>query len=315
MARRLSILMALLLLASSGAFADPNPELVGRLVSFGESVHAIVSGPAGYLVNLMLGVINKIAVALAVVVFATAGYEAATNHTVLNFDYILRKFYLPYGFSVFVLKHWLNPIPGLGVSFVQIFTNASQELSAYIDLSALDTMNTKLSELQVAIGPLPSWAAFLIDPGKFAASAALEIFIILSKTITEVVTGFSYLGLGVGACLGPLFLFFYIFPPLRGLWFSWVNAMIKYSLYKVVASIVVAIMATSFVNWMLDLANGKWTQEHIVASAFKILLMLSIYIVAVWKIPALVADFGGGSSHAGHGHLTGITSFVRGAFR
>src|SRR4051812_32049586 len=222
--RKLFSLLALLCLVSLSAFAQasvPDQGTLDLFSSFDRDIHTVLDGLSPVLISYVMGPLNKVAVAVLVCVLASEGIRAVTSHQILNIDYLIKGFFLPYGFALVALKNWNTPILGFGHSFVGAFTDTAQEIAAYIDLSAMKILFQKCGEIQQALGDAPSF----LDSG-FGTYWIVMLCLIALKGVVFIVISSGYVGLGVGAVIGPLFVFFYLVPPTRHLWHSWVGAMI-----------------------------------------------------------------------------------------
>lgn len=282
--------------------------------SFGRDIAHIVNGPAEYLVGYVSSALDHIALALLVVVLATAGWEAVSGSRFLNIDYIVRKFYVPYGLAVYFLAHWFTPIPGLGMSFIDLFTNLGEEISAHIDLSALDMLNQHFEKIRDSLGDGPGFSTLFTGGFSGLYYIAVLASMMIIKGVIFVVTAFGFVAVGVGAGIGPLFLLAYIIPPLRHFWFSWVNAMIEYTLYRVVASMVVAIWCSALVNYFDRAIHGDYGFGHLMAISLEMIPLMIAMCYSILKIPSIVSSMAKGHGGAGDGMAGSVVGFVKGAF-
>ena len=310
--KKLGWLMLLVSLSSVTIWADPtgpDPQDVQLEAALGRSIHQVLDVASPILINYVQGPLNKAAVALFVVVLFFAGLQAATQQSVINIEAIVRGFYVPYGFATFVMKNWNTPILGLGHSFTGLFTDAAQEIAAYIDVSALDMLSQKCADIQKALGSAPS----ILDAG-FVIYWVTVGGLIGVQTIAFVVTSFAYIGLAVGVVWGLIALFFFVFPPTRWVWYGWVQTMFKYSAYFVIASIVTNIRGSWLVDGFDRYLHDDYTLEHFQALAFSVPVIMLAFIIAVFRIPHLAQDFTSGGSGAGHSIWGGTAAFLKGVF-
>lgn len=289
------------------------PGNVDFFASFGRDIVRIVTGPAQYLVGYVSSAIDHIALGLLVIVLATAGWEGVTGGRILNVDYIVRKFYVPYGITIFFLAHWFTPIPGLGMSFIDVFTDLGEEITAHIDLSALNLLNGHFQKIRDSLGDGPGLSNFADGSAWLFYTGVLASMVFL-KGVIFIVTAFGFLAIGVGAGLGPLFLLSYVVPPLRHFWFSWVNAMIKYSLYRVTASMAVAVLSSALVNYFDRAIHGDYAFGHLMALSIEMLPLMVAAGYLILKIPSIVGDFAGGHAGTGGGMGSSLIGFAKGAF-
>lgn len=309
--RKASIFAALFCLGAAVAFGQSvstDQKSLDLFSSFDKDIHTVLGGLSPILVSYVLGPLNKMAVALLVCVLASEGFRAVSQHQILNIDYLVKAFFLPYGFALLVLNNWNTPIPGLGHSFVGLFTDTAQELAAYVDLSAMNVLFAKFDDIYTTLGVAPS----LWDSGFVTYWEVVGVMSLVKSIVFLVISG-AFLALAVGACIGPLFVFFYFFPPTRYLWHSWVGAMIKYSLYFVVAAIVTDIWCLFAVHYLDNSLHGSYDLDHFMALTLSLPAVMVALCIGLVRIPHMASDFTSSGSSAGHGMISGLAGFVRGA--
>jgi hypothetical protein len=309
--KRLFWLLLLACSLSLTVFAQttPDPRDVDLFASFDRDIHRVLDPLAPVLISYVLGPLNKIAVVLFVCILASIGLQAATGYGSLNVEYIVRAFYLPYGFALLVLHNWNTPIPGLGHSFTGVFTDAAQEIAAYIDLSAMQILFSRCADIQDALGTSPS-----IFDSQFLTYWAMMGFLIMTKGAVFIVVSSAYVALAVGAVLGVLAVFFLVISPLRHLWYGWLGGMIKYCYYFIVAAIVTDIWCLYLVDVMDTTLQGQYDLDHFWAMILSIPVVMVAFVIGVFRVPALAHDFTSGSAGAGHGVTGSLVGFVRGVF-
>ena len=308
---RLALLCPLAALALHAQSPVPSDgETVDLYSSFDKDLYNLVIGTAPIYTAVAITFVNKLAAWLLVTVFAAAGWEAISHRSMINLDYVAKKFVIPYLFSLLILTHWVTPIPGLGMSFVGIFTNISSDLAAQAHVNALDTMNSLLLNIRDQIGP---WA-MITGPVNILAWCVVTTLMIFVKAVVMFVVATGVVGVGVGACIGPIFVIFYMFPPLRQKWFSWVEAMIKYSLYRVVGNLVIAVWCTFIVGFINNILHGQYDLVHIISNFIGFSSVMLAFIFGLFKIPSFVTDFNSGGSSGGHGLMGSTMAFVKGMF-
>lgn len=283
---------------------------VEYFASFDRNLFQLVVSQANLYVPLAQNFVNNIAVALLVVVLATAGWEAISHQALLNIDYVAKKMVIPYMFITYVLQHWLNPIPGLGISFVGIFTNTAADLAAMAHLQSLDTLNALLLSVRDQIGP---WSILKV-PTEVIAWAMITTFLIVIKAVVFIIISTGYVGVGIGACIGPIYACFYMFPPLRHKWYGWVEAMIKYSMYRVIGNLVITVWCGFLVGFIQNTFAGQYDLIHIIANMIGLFSMMLAFTFGVLKIPSFTTDFNSGGSSGGHGLMAAVGAMARGIF-
>jgi hypothetical protein len=307
--RRLSTLLSLALLSGALAFAQngaPDPGQVALDSSLDLAIHQVMNGLGGLFYSYVRGPVDKAAVALFIVTLAQAGLQSFTHYSILNLDWILMRFFVPYGFARYVMDHWTVPIPGLGHTFPGLFTDAAQEMAAYVNNAALITLSARCHDIQQALGISPS----IFDAG-FVLYWVIFAGITAAQTVAFYITSVAFIALAVGGVWGLVAIAFYPFPPMRWLWSSWLRYTVKYSVYFVVAPIVTNIMALFVVIWIDRSLHGDYSLEHFAAMGFEVPVVLFASVIAMLRIPQLANDLTSSGASAG----SGMGSYLGGLFR
>src|SRR3982751_535405 len=135
--KQLLSLLSLVMLSGAAAFAQngsPDPGQVVLYSSLDLAIHQVMNALGGVFYNYVREPLDKAAVALFVVTLAQAGLQSFTHYSIVNLDWILMRFFLPYGFARYVMNHWTVPIPGLGHTFPGLFIDAAQEMASYVNV-------------------------------------------------------------------------------------------------------------------------------------------------------------------------------------
>jgi hypothetical protein len=305
--KRLLPLLAMLsgatLFAQNGA---PDPGQVALESSLDLSIHSVMNSLGGVFYSYVQGPLDKAAIALFVVVLAQAGLQSFTRYSVFNPEWLVERFFLPYGFARYVMNHWTVPIPGLGHTFPGLFTDAASEMAAYVNNAALVTHSARCHDIQQALG----WAPSIFDAG-FATYWVVVLCITGLQTIAFYITSVAFIALAVGGVWGLVAVAFYPFPPMRWLWSSWLRYMVKYSAYLVVSPIVTNIMALFVVTWLDRSMRGDYSLDHWQAMLFEVVVVSVASLIALSRIPQFANDLTSGGASAG----TGMSSYLTGLFR
>jgi type IV secretion system protein VirB6 len=114
-----------------------------------------------------------------------------------------------------------------------------------------------------------------------------------------VITAMSFWAVGIGIILGPFFIVSYLFQATRHYFWAWVNYMVKYSLYRVVAACIVAIFSNILFNFVNNTVGKDYSIGHFwaVIPAFCVICLAGI--VACLKVGSIVNDLTTGSAYAG----------------
>ena len=307
--KKLFFLLSLMMLFGVTAFAQegtPDPGEVALYSSLDLSIHSVMNVLGGVFYAYVRAPLDRAAVALFVVTLAQAGLQSFTRYSIINLEWVVERFYLPYGFARYVMDHWTVPIPGLGHTFPGLFTDAAQEMAAYINSSALNTLSSLCQDIRDALGISPS----ILDAG-FVTYWVTFGGITSFQTVAFYITSVAFIALAVGGVWGLVAVAFYPFPPMRWLFQSWLRYMVKYSSYLVVSPIVTNIMALFLVLWINRNLHGDYSLEHFDALLFEIPVVFFGSVIALLRIPQLANDLTSGGAGAG----MGMGSVLGGLFR
>jgi hypothetical protein len=193
-----------------------------------------------------------------------------------------------------LLRYYNSPMPLVGYNFHQLFTEESRWMAAQIDISVLDRFLQQMQQI---------WGG-MEKPHVWDLPATLIYFWIgVDMAILEcalfIITAFSFWAIGVGLILGPFFIVAYLFRGTAHYFWAWVNYMLKYSLYKVVASAVVAIFSNVILNFISNTVHGDYSLGHWWAIALSFTVVVAAGFFACIKVGSLVNDLTSGSAFSG----------------
>lgn len=117
------------------------------------------------------------------------------------------------------------------------------------------------------------------------------------------ITAFSFWAIGVGLILGPFFIVAYLFRSTSHFFWAWVNYMIKYSLYRVVSSALVAVFTNMILNFINNTVHGDYTLGHWWAIFLSWTVVVIAGLFACLNVSQLVNDLTTGGAYAGAGAL------------
>jgi hypothetical protein len=142
----------------------------------------------------------------------------------------------------------------------------------------------------------------------------ITTMLIAVKAAVFIIVSTGYVGVGIGACVGPIYLGFYIFPPLRHKWFGWVEFMIKYSMYRLVGNLVITVWCGFLVGFIQNTFAGQYDLIHIIVNFIGLLSMMIAFIFGIFKVPSFTSDMNSGGSSGGHGLMAAVGAMARGIF-
>lgn len=204
-----------------------------------------------------------------------------------------------------------SPLLG-GYSFSEAIPRTAFGMADLVSATTQQQMLAKLDQITKGIAGMDSFSIWELRD--------LVIYLIVTFLIAVlefaifVVIAFGYLALGTVLVIGPVLIPFMIVPKLDFLFWSWLKALIKYSFYPVVASIVLL----GICQIMLSVLNTTLPTAGEIAISFgQIPILMIVFgagLYAIFKIPSLVQDIFSGSASAGGGLQAAITGMVMKAF-
>jgi hypothetical protein len=311
MNRRIFFLLLAFLLPmalSAQAFNPPQAD-VDEFSWLSNTLDRVVTPDSTVVVNYVLGILNKIAIGLLVFTIVVMTYESISHRTVFNIDYFARTFLFPYVVVFTVVTHWNSPIPGLGYNVHQLFTVLGSELAARIDISSIDQLSDAINSLHAQTPSPDSWS-ITENIGYWVIFGILGIV----KGVIFAITSTAFVALAVGAIIGPIPALLYLWPPTRHWWQNWLHYMAKYTLYRVVSSIVCAVMSSLLVNYMVTMFHNNYSLEHLIALTGGTAATAVACCWNVLRVPHLTNDLAGGSAHGGSGFGAGSAAMIKGLF-
>jgi hypothetical protein len=193
-----------------------------------------------------------------------------------------------------LLRYYNTPLPIIGYNFHQLFTEEAKWMAAQIDIAVL---NRFLQQIQTMWGRME-------HPHVWDVPATLMyVWIGLDMAIIEcalfIIMAYSFWAIGIGIILGPFFIVAYLFRATSHFFWAWVNYMIKYSLYRVVASATVAVFANVILNFITTTVHGDYSIGHwwAIALSWTTVIVASLFVCL--KVGSLVNDLTSGTAFAG----------------
>lgn len=214
---------------------------------------------------------------------------------------LLVRSIVAYFVVVYLLRYYAAPLPIIGVPFSQIFRVEGRFLANEINIGVLDVFLKNVEHLFSGSGHPNVWSPFEAI-GYYAVMVTLatpEIALFV-ETVTAII------GLGIGAVVGPIFIALYVFPFdwCKRLFWAWVHAMIKYSLYRVFAAALVFVWGTAEMGLLNALFGGRVTLAHFIASLLGMMVFNIGAAICCFRLGHFVSDFTGGTA-AGGGRVVG----------
>lgn len=238
--------------------------------------------------------------------WATA--SASRHHPEFDFPAVIHFFAL-FLIAEALLRYYNAPLPWTSSNFHQLFPDTARQLAATIDLSSLNTLIAQINGI-VTGTERPG----ITDPLMLLIYGTILFDMILIEGILFAVTILGFVAIGIGSVLGPIFIPWLIVPRLSWLFWNWVQFMLQYSFYRVVASALTYVWTTVLVNFLSSTVHGNYSLAHFFLLIVPLGMLNIGMFYSVFKITSFVSDLFKGTAAAGSGLVGGVATFIRGAF-
>lgn len=211
--------------------------------------------------------------------------------------------------ALIMLHYYNSPLPGVTFSFHQIFSETARHVAGTIDLTILNDFLNRCMEL----------ANNLERPSAMNFIGIFEYFqVLVNMAVVEgilfVITIFSFIALGVGSLLGPLFIPLILVPHFSGLFWRWVNSMMVYSFYQVVANAMVYVWCHVIVQFFSNAINKDYSLGNLLYLFIPFLMVNLAFAWSLLKVPALASEYFGGIGSVGASLGSSVSGAVRSLF-
>lgn len=207
-----------------------------------------------------------------------------------------------------MLHYYSNPLPGVAFSFHQIFSETARHMAALIDLSILDQLVQRIQAI----------TSGLEKPG-FTDIIGIIVYVYtliemgIVQAVLFFVTSFGFVAIGLGSLLGPLFIPFYMWPTQAGKFYRWLDYMIVYSFYQVVATAFVYVWTNVIVYFFDHAIHGDYGLAHLLILIVPFLALSVTFVISMFKVPAIAAELFGGMGSTGAQIASSINNAARAA--
>jgi hypothetical protein len=256
---------------------------------------------------------NDLLTAIAVIMLVIYGLKWATHsasrhHPEFDFPGVIHFFSL-FLIAEAMLRYYNVPLPWTDSSFHQIFPETARQLAATIDLTNL---NTLLGDITAIVGGTerPSIA----NPLMFFVYVFIMLEMILIEGVLFGVTILGFIAIGIGSVLGPIFIPWLIVPRLSWLFWNWIQFMLQYSFYRVVASALTFVWTTVMVKFFESAVQGDYSLAHFLIMLVPLGMLNIGMIFSVFRVTSFVSDLFKGTAAAGGGLAGSVAGAIRGAF-
>jgi type IV secretion system protein VirB6 len=270
-----------------------NPGTVDLTSYVTAALDALVAPTGNIFAGVALPLLNKLALFALVLGALTWTWEYLTGNHIFSGEHFWRVL-IRYLIAYNLLRYYNDPLPLVGYNFHQLFTEEARWMQAQIDIAVL---NRFLQQIQTI------WAGMEKPDVWDVPSILMYVWIGLDMAAIEaalfVVTSFSFWALGIGIILGPFFIVAYLFRSTAHFFWAWVNYMIKYALYRVIASALVAVFSNVILNFIATTVHGDYSIGHWSAIVLSWTVLIAAGLFACLKVGQLVNDLTTGTAFGG----------------
>jgi hypothetical protein len=270
-----------------------NPGTVQLLSYVTNALNALVAPTAGIFLGEAIPLLNKLGLFALVIGALKWTYDYLVgDHIFSGESYwkVLIRFLICYN----LLRYYNAPLPLIGYNFHQIFTEEGRWMAAQINISTLDLFLTKVHQIW---GGMEKPHVYDIGATILYFGVALDMIII--ELALFAITALSFWAIGIGIILGPFFIVSYLFRATQHFFWAWVNYMIKYSLYRVVAACIVALFSNVLLNFIANSTHGNYSLGQFSAIFITLTVICCAGAIACLKVGSFVNDLTTGSAYAG----------------
>lgn len=303
----------ILALAQSSGATGPvipvNSNTIDYITWVTSAVDDLTSSDAALFLNFGNQILTSLAIIMLIIYgLRWAAHSASRHHPEFDFPGVIHFFAL-FLLAEVMLRYYDSALPWTGSSFHQLLPDTARQLAGTIDLTILDNC---LQKIQLIISGMerPSIAnPFMLIEYFFVI---LDMWII--EGILFAVTALGFVAIGIGSLLGPIFIPWLVVPRLNWLFWNWIQFMLQYSFYRVVASALTFVWAHVIVTFLDHSVHGDYSLGHfaVLLAPFAILNIALFW--SVIRVTSYVSDLFKGTAAAGSNFVGGLAGLVRGAF-
>jgi type IV secretory pathway VirB6-like protein len=262
---------------------------------------------------LFLSTGNDLLTAIGIIMLVIYGLKWATHsasrhHPEFDFPGVIHFFAL-FLIAEAMLRYYDAPLPWTSSSFHQILPDTARQLAGTIDLTSMDALLGRINSI-VTTTERPG----ITDPLMFVVYIGLLIDMIMIEGILFAVTILGFIAVGIGSVLGPIFIPWLIVPRLSWLFWNWIQFMLQYSFYRVVASALTFVWTTVIVKFLDNAVQGDYSLAHFLLMLVPLGMLNIGMIFSVFRVTSFVSDLFKGTAAAGGGLAGSVAGAIRGAF-
>jgi hypothetical protein len=233
---------------------------------------------------------------LAVILVAWFGIRTALTSAESQVPLRLGQFttmLLTIAFGFAMITYYRAPMPGIGRSFTQLLTDQPIFLARQLEVTQVQQLSDRLNQLYLAME----------QPSVFNATAIVGYFLVAlavtaARVVLLAVIAFGLVATGVAVLVGPIFIPFFLVPPLDWLFWGWLKSLLQFAFYQVIAQAFVFVFGSFLINF-LDAFPPPYTVDRLLVGGFHLIFLLWAFTYGLLKVPSLTHSlFSGGAGES-----------------
>lgn len=283
---------------------------VDYVTTITDAIDSLVTADGGVFITAGHQILNSIGIIMLVVCgLRLAGESASRHHGEFGFPALI-QFFSVFLVAETLMRYYQAPLPWTSVSVSRILPDTARFFAGTLDLTVLDNLLTKVNAI-LSGTEQPSF----LNPLMIVVYFSILLDMVLIQGILFAVNILAFVFIGIGSLLGPLFIPWLVVPKLSWLFWNWVQFMLQYSFYRVVASALTYVWATVLVTFIDKSVHGDYTLAHFLLLLVPLGVLNIGLLYSVFKIGSVVSDLFKGTASAGSGVAQSAAGVVAGAFR
>ena len=202
-------------------------------------------------------------------------------------------------FAYVMVNYYDSSIPGLGFSITCLIDGGTVNL---VNRIGSDGSNTMLQEIHAASSKTgPSLLNTMMSPYYAIVYFIVQFLLALLAATVSAIVAYGAIAATIIGLLGPIFIPFLVFDKLDWLFWGWLKAYLGFSFYKVVAAATMNVLSRVLTSYYVQLGQSLSDPSTIVQSLPLLVLLVSVNIYILFKIPTMTHTLftGGTGGHDG----------------
>lgn len=192
-----------------------------------------------------------------------------------------------------MITYYRAPMPGLGRSFTQLVTDQPIFLARALEATQVQRLSDRLNELYASLEQ-PA----LLNVSAFVGYFLVALAVTAARVALLAVIAFGLVATGVAVLVGPVFIPFFIVPPLEWIFWGWFKSLLQFAFYQVIAQAFVFVFGSFLINF-LDSFPPPYTVDRLLVGGFHLMFLLLAFTYGLFKVPSLTHSlFTGGTGQA-----------------